>query len=716
MRKKQSQSRIVDTGAIRLGRSQRMILYLSIPAIVLLFITAGCTGTSSNDGSGAGDTSQGNISYSETISSGRAIIEKLLYDTDTPSASVALIDGDRTVWSETFGYIDGAKSTPPSRETMYCIGSVSKVFAAMAVMKLVEKGLLDLDSPIVKYLPDFTMQSPEYTRITVRMLLYHAAGFAGADYRNMFTYEPFSGYAEQVKQGMAKLRLKHAPGYMSVYSNDCCTMVELIVAAVSGKSYTQYLQDEILTPLGMTHSRFATSQFPSGSFAPGFVGDTPDPQEFGQAYGSGGLYTTPEDMAKAAMMLMNGGTYGGRQILKKSSITEMGTDQTTHLSFYPVPTLKYGLGWDTVEHAGLEAVGVKAWHKKGGTMIYESDFVVAPEEKLAVMISFSQRTMMAGMPAEQIMLHALCERGRISAVPAPLADAPQAEIAATASELIAITGNYADKIGPLRVKAASDGTLSISSGYNGSAWTDNATGLRRRADGSYSSDSSPNVSYSAITADGRQYLVKRAPKWSGHYLEAAPHAQLIQPGSTLSSAWKSRVGKKWLLVNEDAQSFNLVNGMLPVLSLNTIEDYPGYVFVSSLYMNWQIVDPSGSDTAARMFMLIPVDMGRDLNDVEIESRNGEEWVRCGSSIHRPLDTVPAFAAGTVTIGSEGYAEWRKLQSGGSVSISGAIAWKLYDPDMKKLVAAGKGSGTVSGAAAGSYLMLYGTANSSITLK
>ena len=70
------------------------------------------------------------LNYAETIADGRVAVRQALVDTDTPSASVALIDGERVVWSETFGYIDKATQTAPSSTTLYGIGSISKVFAA----------------------------------------------------------------------------------------------------------------------------------------------------------------------------------------------------------------------------------------------------------------------------------------------------------------------------------------------------------------------------------------------------------------------------------------------------------------------------------------------------------------------------------------------------------------------------------------------------------
>ena len=92
----------------------------------------------------------------------------------------------------------------------------------------------------------------------------------------------------------------------------------------------------------------------------------------------------------------------------------------------------------------------------------------------------------------------------------------------------------------------------------------------------------------------------------------------------------------------------------------------------------QVVDPSASDTVAQMLLKIPVDLGRDLNDVVIVPKNGEEWVRYGSTLYRPQATVPILPVGTstVTIGSEGYAEWRQVPVAGLVTFAGATAWKV----------------------------------------
>ena len=303
---------------------------------------------------GCGDDGAGFLppNYAATILDARIAIAQAMVESNTPSISVALCDGERIIWRETFGYIDQARSISPSLDTMYCIGSCSKVIAAIATMILVDRGLIELDAPLVHYVTDFRMQSPEYTKITVRMLLSHAPGFAGGDYRNVMTFTPVLNYAAQVQQSLASQRLKHQPGEMAVYCNDGFTMIDPLVAAVTGQSYVRFVQDEILGPLGMHSSRFALTAFPAGAFAPAFREDgTPWPQECTNAYASGGLYTTPTDMTRLARMLINGGEFEGVRILSPAAVAEMGCDQTTTLTINPISPPPVG-GWaGTASHS-----------------------------------------------------------------------------------------------------------------------------------------------------------------------------------------------------------------------------------------------------------------------------------------------------------------------------------------------------------------------------
>ena len=127
-------------------------------------------------------------SWTQTKKAGRKAVRAALKETKSTSASVALVSGGKTVWSQTFGRVNTA-GKKPSPTTKFGVGSVSKVVATMAVMQLVDAGKISLDAPVVRYVPDFSMLSPQYKQITVRMLLNHSAGLPGTDFSDGFSYQ-----------------------------------------------------------------------------------------------------------------------------------------------------------------------------------------------------------------------------------------------------------------------------------------------------------------------------------------------------------------------------------------------------------------------------------------------------------------------------------------------------------------------------------------------
>ncbi len=214
------------------------------------------------------------LTYAATISASRAEILKELAGSEskTTAVSVALVDDKRLIWVEAFGSIDRTRAVAPTTETLFCIASCSKVIAAIAAMILVDRGLIELDAPLVRYVTDFRMADDEPWRdITVRMLLNHSSGLPGIHYPNVLTVVPFSGYAAQVRDVLATERLKHAPGEMAVYGSDGFMLIELLVTAVTGQPYTEFVEKEILEPLGMSHSRFALEPFPPAALPPGWM-------------------------------------------------------------------------------------------------------------------------------------------------------------------------------------------------------------------------------------------------------------------------------------------------------------------------------------------------------------------------------------------------------------------------------------------------------------
>jgi hypothetical protein len=510
-------------------------------------------------------------------------------------------------------------------------------------------------------------------------------------------------------------RLKHSPGYLSVYCNEGFTLVDQLVPAVTGKSYVQFVQDEIFTPLGMNHSRFPLDYFPDGSFAKRHEGNTPLPQLFVNDFASGGLYSTSTDMAKIAMMLIGGGKLGNVRILSEASVTAMGVDQTV-ATFNPVKSNEwsYGLGWDTVRQPGLDAVWVIGWLKTGDYQGLGTVIAVAPAEKLAVIVMGASGTFSSGsatIVAERILLRALAEKGRIAAMPAPLNLSPRPEKTPTDELLNSVSGYYACNDTFMRVQRQAS-TLNLNIAYYDTStstkgWKDMMSELKLRDDDRFSGDADPSQSASFKTADGRQYLVIRSLGGYRHYQDDLIYGQQVAAAGALPAAWSSRVDKKWVMTNDHPESFKWA---LPLMQLYAVNNL---LFAKTGGL--QIVNPFFSDSRASMMLLIPQKYGKELDDVVIETRAGKEWIRFGSYLYRPEETIPALSSGMVSLGAEGLAEWRSLDATGitkTVTITPAVAggrWKIFNSKFEQ-IETGEGTKSVPLSSDTYYLLFHNTAN------
>jgi len=657
--------------------------------------------------------------YSATIRDGRTAARTLLSTTDAPSLSLALIADGRVVWRQGFGVADKAAGTRPAPTTMYGIGSVSKMVATVAAMQLVDQGLVSLDEPFATYVPSFRMRCAGYRDITVRMLLDHSSGFPGSVYGSALSRSYWSGYPQYVMDVLAASRLKHTPGFLSTYCNDGFTMVEELVPAVTGKSFTQYVQDEIFAPLGMSHSAYPLQPFADGSYAKAYDGDTPRPREVLNVLASGGLYSTPTDMGRLATMLANNGVFNGTRILSSASVAEMGVDQTRR-SFDPAPSnsTRYGLGWDSVTEPGLKAVRVTGWVKGGDSIDYHAGFTVVPKYDLAAIVTAVAPVNSTDCEtlAQRILLHALVDRGALRRMPAQVkAAAPRVKRAGRA-QLAAMKGYWAGSGTAFRITRAQSDPQSLTlSALGDGEWVTRLTRLRLRTDGRFHVKGSPN-SLRTVTGAGRRYLVNRKVGGYGHYRDDLLLAQKLTPGEPLSAAWRQRVGMHWLAVNERWDSATYTDSGGALLSVGEIPGMDGYITVTTGGYGTQVVRPDAAGEAALMFLQIPGFGSRDLNDAIVEQYGGEDFMRYSSSLYRPLAGVPALAVGAnvVTVGPEGYTEWRSLAAAASVTVDAGIAWYAYDEDLSIL-----GSGSSFPAAAdlpaGAYLAVIGPAGSTSTV-
>src|SRR5512139_2944571 len=630
------------------------------------------------------------LAYTSTIADGRTEILKELAKTDavTHAVSVALLDDRHILWEEAFGLVDKTRSVRPSPETLFCMASLSKIVATVGTMMLVDRGLVDLNEPVTRYLRDFRMTGGEaWRKITVRMLLNHSSGLPGTHFADVLTIVPVAGYAVQLQRNLARERLKHAPGEMAVYGNDGFALIERVVAEVTGQPYVDFVRKEILEPLGMRRTRFALERFAPGSFAPGLDGaGRPEPQEYVNVY-AGGLFSTPGEIARLAMMFLNDGQLEGRRLLSAEAVAEMGRDQTAGLPFNPITDhpVHFGLGWDGVRQGGLAAAGVTAWYKGGDADHYHSYLIVAPDERLAAAVILTNGLAMAttaGVLAERILLDALAERGSISSVPAPLKPTAPPAIPVSDEDLAAIAGLYAGSYGPRRLEVQADRTLTLLNFINGQ-WQPAIEGLKLRQDGCWVAENRPEIAYRPVVTAGRRYLAVRMPGGLGHYKMELPDSHDLPVGQPLSARWQARVGQRWLMVNDLYSAFLALGRQSPLFGLGQIQGLEGYLaaLVKTAGIELvQIVDPRESDERARMCLKIPLDNGWGLSNLVVEDRGGEEWVIWGSLRYRPLATVLPLELGQnrVTLGSDGLGEWRQLPAASDLTIAGAGVWYLYD--------------------------------------
>jgi CubicO group peptidase (beta-lactamase class C family) len=661
----------------------------------------------------------GSSPVSATVAEGRRAVQDVMASTQASSVSVVLVDRQGLLWTEAFGQADRAASRPATPATLYGACSVSKMFATAAVMQLVDQGRISLDEPVVTYLPAFSMPlDPRYRDLTVRMLVNHSSGLPTHDLRSV-TLAPNPDYGAQVLAGLRNQRLAYPPGTISSYNNEGFTLVESLVAEVSGQAFPAYVRANLLAPLGMAASQYMDAALPETGLARAYDAAGARPAYCFNMYGSGGLFTTPGELSHFAIMALNGGTWGGRRILSAAALAAMAEDQRLG-SFNPVSneTFRFGLGWDTVASPGFAQLGIRAWQKTGDFPgYYGTDLVVLPDEGLAAVVfgatgtaSSSFGSTHAARIAERILLRALVERGRLAALPAALATADLPVQAPSTADQADFAGPYAGSNGICRVSFAGDGSLSLDIFSNG--WSTVYQGFKLRSDGWFAADGDPVTALRPLRRAGSTWLAQRQKGASDHYTVSAVMAQGLATWPALSAAWNARLGETWLPVDKELFVSYPSRPGDPSFRLQAIPGLDGYVAGAKILRD---LDPASDDRLDGFFLTVP-DAERGLQDVAVETRGGEAWLRAGCQLYRPRSTVPALVApgtATLTIGAEGLAEWRSLPAGGRAAVSGATWWCIYDPAMGETGSGfGDGSAVLSGSGT-SLLVVFAPAGAGV---
>jgi CubicO group peptidase (beta-lactamase class C family) len=308
-------------------------------------------------------------------------VQKEMKDNDIVGLSIALVDDQKIVWQQGFGYADRVNKIEATPETLYRAGSISKVFNGMAVMKLVEAGKMDIDSPLVTYLPEFKIKSRfgNTDGITPRTIMTHHSGLPSDWIDGMWAKKPrpFTQLVHEINDEY----VAYPPNTVMSYSNLGMTLLGNAVQNVSGQAYAQFLDQHLLIPMGMTNSRFETGI--TGSRAAKSYNEGEEVIEYPLGdIPAGGLNTTAVDLARLAMLVNNQGKLDERQILSPETLDAMFTVQNNDIALDLGNPM--GLAW-FIDDKVLENKEVVYEH--GGAVIaHRAEFMVAPKSKLGVVV------------------------------------------------------------------------------------------------------------------------------------------------------------------------------------------------------------------------------------------------------------------------------------------------------------------------------------------
>jgi CubicO group peptidase (beta-lactamase class C family) len=304
----------------------------------------------------------------------RTMIAEELTLWDQPSITVGIVKDGEVVLREGFGYADVEKGLRADPDTLYQIGSCSTAFTAAAAALLVDRGLLEWDKPVVDYLPWLRFKD-EFTTLnaTTRDMLCHRTGLPRHD--AYWIDGPCT--RRQMAENLRNMQPAWSFRSHWCYQNTCYVTIGLLIEALSGMTWEEFVKKELLEPLGMDRTVFYVDAIQADpnhatpyerklptdltgyQACPFLKSDREDmAQGIGAPYGpAGSIMSTLNDMLKWVQFNLNNGKVGDRQIISEENMKQLHTPQTLLQEPLLVPFpeqdfYSYGMGWFTETHRG----------------------------------------------------------------------------------------------------------------------------------------------------------------------------------------------------------------------------------------------------------------------------------------------------------------------------------------------------------------------------
>jgi CubicO group peptidase (beta-lactamase class C family)/D-alanyl-D-alanine dipeptidase len=318
--------------------------------------------------------------YAKVAEALKPFIEGQMALTGIPGLSIAIVDDQQIVWAQGFGMADPRQKISASAETVYRIGSVSKLFTDIGIMQRLERGEINLDAPVSTYLPDFKPHNPFGTPITLRELMSHRSG--------LLREPPVGNYFETTEPSLAATvaslndtELVYAPGTHTKYSNAAIAVVGYVLETQTQQPFAKFLKSSVLEPMGLHHSSFEPDMQILRNLAKAemwtYDGKTFEAPTFqlGMAP-AGSMYSTVEDLGRFLSVLIAQGKTENGPLIRPATLQQMWSPQ------FPNPDgWVFGLGFLIRTFEGRRLVG------HGGAIYgFATTLDLLPEDKLGVVV------------------------------------------------------------------------------------------------------------------------------------------------------------------------------------------------------------------------------------------------------------------------------------------------------------------------------------------
>ncbi|GBF75546.1 serine hydrolase [Paenibacillus sp. 598K] len=582
---------------------------------------------------------------------------ELIANYGVSAVQYAIMDEGSIVLSGSAGVHDRATNQPVAKDTMFAIGSVSKMHVSAATMMLADAKLIDIDQPLVAYIKEFKMADERYKDITPRMLMNHSSGLYGTHYGNSMLFD--DNDTENHDQLLTRLQSEHLkaePGEFSVYCNDGFQLLELLVERVSGISYSEFVEKRINEPLQLTSTKTPLDDFDRERLAKTYFPTMEHalPVENPNVIGAGGLYSTAEELTKFAEVLI-----GNRpDVLSEQSVKAMQQAEYRNgvwISDEP-SNYGYGLGWDAIRLVPFANYGITAMSKGGDTMLYHADLTTVPDQDISIaVITSGGSSIFNSIFTNNVLLDYLQYKDIIQDTPQQATFKPAAKVDLPAG-MRAYEGLYGMVGETVHIEMKnSEIRLPVLLGGLIPEQTYSYTG-----DGQFTSSDGRLTASFVDESNGKTYLKLDAnldlPGLGGLNMITYAFQKLDKNPvpAAMKKVWEERNGKNYYAVDEKITSLFYL--ALDVLTKNIAVDMDyGYA------TGTRIVDANQAVNAAQ----IPMMNGRDAFDLNFHQEGQTEYLTIDGFAYIDGDAVKPIYAGKTsiaTIQSDGHAVWYKIDA------------------------------------------------------